>query len=54
MRKKTKYFTLLYKTKTEKLVQTSLKKNRFIFEPPNNEMIFKMIKGVNKIYFFHL
>lgn len=51
MRKKTKYFTLLYKTKTEKLVQTSLKKNRFIFEPPNNEMIFKMIKGVNKIYF---
>ena len=51
MKKKTKYFTFLYTTNEEKLVQTSLKKNRFIFEFPNNELIFKVTKNANKVYF---
>ena len=51
MKKKTKYFTFLYTTNAEKLVQTSLKKNRFIFEFPNNELIFKVTKNANKVYF---
>lgn len=51
MKKKTKYFTFLYSTNAEKLVQTSLKKNRFIFEPPNNELIYKVTKNANKVYF---
>ena len=32
-------------------MQTSLKKNRFIFEFPNNELIFKVTKNANKVYF---
>ena len=51
MKKKTKYFTFLYTTNAEKLVQTSLKKNRFIFEFPNNELIFTVTKNANKVYF---
>lgn len=46
-----KYFTFFYWNKTEKIIKSSLKHGRFIFEPSYSENIHRLIRNINRVYF---
>lgn len=46
-----KYFSFLYKNKTEKFIKMCLQKGKFLIDnSPNNELFNKICKSSNKVY----